>query len=258
MSGGGSRRGGGGEGDIHAAARSGDLTALQLLLGSNPLAVNTRDKHSRTPLHLAAWAGHAQVVSYLCKHKADVGAAAMDDMGAIHFAAQKGHLEAVRSLVQSGASIKAFTRKGLTPLHYAVQGSHLELVKYLIKKGADLNVKTKAGRTPLDIAEKEDIRLFLEESERSSKTENTNPKMKAGGQSDSEPLAEKDKPDESNPEAAAAAASEQDEEGQEEGVKRKVEPEGDKGEAAVHPVTKRPRVALNHLLTADDTEEEET
>ncbi|KAK8306771.1 hypothetical protein V6Z12_D03G149600 [Gossypium hirsutum] len=29
----------------------------------------------------------AQVVSYLCKQKADVGAVAMDGMGAIHFAA---------------------------------------------------------------------------------------------------------------------------------------------------------------------------
>nr|KJB09911.1 hypothetical protein B456_001G174500 [Gossypium raimondii] len=37
----------------------------------------------------------AQVVSYLCKQKADVGAVAMDGMGAIHFAAQKGHLEVV-------------------------------------------------------------------------------------------------------------------------------------------------------------------
>ena len=49
-------------------------------------------------LHLAAWSGQAEVVSYLCKHKADVGAAAMDDMGAIHFAAQKGHLEVIRTL----------------------------------------------------------------------------------------------------------------------------------------------------------------
>ncbi|TYI47505.1 hypothetical protein E1A91_D13G178500v1 [Gossypium mustelinum] len=37
----------------------------------------------------------AQVVSYLCKQKADIGAVAMDGMGAIHFAAQKGHLEVV-------------------------------------------------------------------------------------------------------------------------------------------------------------------
>lgn len=35
--------------DLHAAARSGDLTAVQSILISNPLAVNSRDKHSRTP-----------------------------------------------------------------------------------------------------------------------------------------------------------------------------------------------------------------
>ncbi|KAK4357831.1 hypothetical protein RND71_023441 [Anisodus tanguticus] len=70
---------------LYAATRS----AVQTLCTTNPLAVNSRDKHSRTPLHLAAWSGHAQIVDYLSKNKADVGAAAMDDMGAIHFAAQK-------------------------------------------------------------------------------------------------------------------------------------------------------------------------
>ncbi|KAK3038986.1 hypothetical protein RJ639_027471 [Escallonia herrerae] len=70
-----------------------------------------------------AWCGQAQEVSYLCKNKADVGAAAMDDMGAVHFAAQKRHLEVVRILISSGASVKASTRKGMTALHYAVQGN---------------------------------------------------------------------------------------------------------------------------------------
>ncbi|PPD83071.1 hypothetical protein GOBAR_DD20010 [Gossypium barbadense] len=42
----------------------------------------------------------AQVVSYLCKQKADVGAVAMDGMGAIHFAAQKGHLEKLKSFAK--------------------------------------------------------------------------------------------------------------------------------------------------------------
>ncbi|KAF2583209.1 hypothetical protein F2Q68_00006221 [Brassica cretica] len=51
-------------------------------------------------LHLAAWAG--DVVSYLCKNKADVDVAAVDDMGTIHFASQKGHLEVVRSVGVSG------------------------------------------------------------------------------------------------------------------------------------------------------------
>jgi len=38
--------------DLHTAARSGDLNAVQSILSSNPLAINSRDKHSRTPYPL--------------------------------------------------------------------------------------------------------------------------------------------------------------------------------------------------------------
>lgn len=35
--------------ELHAAARAGDLRAVESICSSNPLAVNSRDKHSRTP-----------------------------------------------------------------------------------------------------------------------------------------------------------------------------------------------------------------
>lgn len=35
--------------ELHAAARSGDLNAVKSICSSNPLAINSRDKHSRTP-----------------------------------------------------------------------------------------------------------------------------------------------------------------------------------------------------------------
>ncbi|KAK5835038.1 uncharacterized protein LOC108457770 [Gossypium arboreum] len=233
-------------GDIHAAARSGDLSKLQSILASNPLAVNSRDKHSRTPLHLAAWAGQAQVVSYLCKHKADVGAAAMDDMGAIHFAAQKGHLEVVRTLLSSGVSVRATNRKGFTPLHYAVQGSHLEVIKVLLKKGASLDAKTKAGKTPLDLAVSEEIRSLLKEREQAPEEVNTGGKRKVEQPDSSRPPL--DKPENSNDEATAAEHDGQ----EEESVKRKGD--DNKPEGVSEP--KKPRVVLKHL-SEDDTQEDD-
>ncbi|KAF5743575.1 ankyrin repeat family protein [Tripterygium wilfordii] len=233
--------------DIHAAARSGDLIAVQSILASNPLLVNSRDKHSRAPLHLAAWAGQAQVVSYLCKQKADVGAAAMDDMGAIHFAAQKGHLEVVRTLLMSGVSVKAANRKGLTSLHYAVQGSHLDLVKYLVKKGSSLSAKTKAGKSPLDLASNEDIRLFLVECEKSLKQGNANVTEK------DEKVGAKPSPQDGAENSGEEDTSVEPNEEHDEGVKRK-SVEDDSHEAPPEP--KKTRVALNHLLSADDTEED--
>ncbi|XP_078442665.1 ankyrin repeat family protein [Wolffia australiana] len=156
---GGERRkptGGRGKGEedppLHVAARAGDMVTVRALCSSNPLTVNARDRHSRTPLHLAAWAGQEEVVRYLCSQKADVGAAAMDDMAAIHFASQKGHVSVARELLSAGASVRATNRKGWTPLHLAVKGSYLDLAKFLIRKGADLAAKTNSGETPLDLA----------------------------------------------------------------------------------------------------------
>lgn len=173
----------------------------------------------------------------------------MDDMSAIHFAAQKGHLEIVRTLLLFGVSVKASNRKGLTPLHYASQGSHLELVKYLIRKGANLGAKTKAGKTPRDLARSDGIRLLLEEYEKSAKRENPSGSRKV---ENSEP-----KPSESDktekPSKVKSAAAEIDEQGDEMG-KRKVE-EDNKGETATKP--KKAKVALNHLLSEDDTQEDE-
>ncbi|KAF5938811.1 hypothetical protein HYC85_023070 [Camellia sinensis] len=239
--------------DLHTAARSGDLVAVQSICSSNPLAINSRDKHSRTPLHLAAWSGQAQVVSYLCKNKADVGAAAMDDMGAIHFASQKGHLEVVRILVSCGISVKASNRKGMTALHYAVQGSHLELAKYLVKKGSSLSAKTKAGKTPLDLANSEEVRSFLAECEKQTDKGDLNGKKKADEDHLQSSLQEKAEGSEG--EIAGNRPEEEGEENEEdESIKRKADEDNIKQNSTK---PKKAKISLNHLLASDDTQEEE-
>ncbi|GAV61219.1 LOW QUALITY PROTEIN: Ank_2 domain-containing protein, partial [Cephalotus follicularis] len=233
--------------ELHAAARSGELEAVESILNSDPLAVNSRDKHSRTPLHFAAWAEQTEVVSYLCNHKANVGAAAINDMGAIHFAAQKGHLEVIRMLVSAGVSVKAANHKGLTLLHYAVQGSHLEVIKYLVK-GGSLRAKTKAGKTQLDLASSEEVRSLLDKCKQSSKEGNLNGKEEAL-KSDPKPSL-RDDAGNSGCEPTVVEHNER----KDECMKRKGDEE-DIREALSEP--KKPKVALNHLLSADDTQEEE-
>ncbi|KAK1273459.1 hypothetical protein QJS04_geneDACA012221 [Acorus gramineus] len=218
-------------------------------------------------LHLAAWSGQTEVVRYLCNNKADVGAAAMDNMGAIHFASQKGHTEIIRILLSSGVSVKATNRKGFMPLHYAIQGSHLDLIKYLVRKGASLSAKTKAGKTPLDLASDE-VRAFVLECELSFKNE--------GETKCNEELATK----ETVEEGEAVEHEQNDEAGHDEGEKRKIEVE--EGEAVEHehndepgydegekrkveapeeddslPNPKKAKVVLSHLVAADDDLQED-
>ncbi|KAG6518851.1 putative ankyrin repeat protein RF_0381 [Zingiber officinale] len=176
--------------DLHTAARTGDRLTVVSICNTNPLAVNSRDRLSRTPLHLAAWSGQTEVVKFLCNNKADVGAAAMDDTAAIHFAAQKGHLETIQVLLSSGVSVKAANRKGFTALHYAVQGSHAELIKYLIRKGASLTAKTKGGQTPADLASTEEIRALLEDGKQSPAVQEKSTRTKLDADSMTEDCAE--------------------------------------------------------------------
>ncbi|PNX72516.1 ankyrin repeat domain-containing protein [Trifolium pratense] len=244
-------------GDLHTAARSGDLIAVQSILFSNPLSVNSRDKHSRTPLHLAAFSGQTEVVSYLCKNKADVGASAIDDMAAIHFAAQKGHLEVVRALVSAGASFKSSTRKGVTPLHFAAQGSHLELVKYLAKKGASLTIKTKAGKTPLDLATNDEVRTFLEGFKKSDKNEESRNDDKAEGSDpkeneESDPKASSSLGSDGNLSSEPPAAAVDEEKSERE--KRKSTEDDAREDSSQR---KKAKVKLSHLQSSDDAQEEE-
>ena len=110
---------------MHEAARAGDVPALMQLLALGAGAatgLDSRDAHNRTPLMLAAWAGHIGAVRVLIGAKAKVSVGAGDDMNALHFAALKGHAECLRALLAAGVSVNSRTRRGATALHFASQG----------------------------------------------------------------------------------------------------------------------------------------
>lgn len=169
----------------------------------------------------------------------------MDDMGAIHFASQKGHLDIVKALVSFGVSIKSYTRKGMTPLHFAAQGSHMDLVKYFVRKGANLNAITKAGKTPLDISTSQEIRSYLEESEK-------NPvKQDANEEDNKKEIAEAEKMEQADTETTGITET-NDDAGDGDSKRKANEPLKESSSG-----TKKVRVALNHLFTADDDNPED-
>lgn len=139
--------------DLQNAAREGNVAELTKLLAQGA-DVNSRDKHSRVPLHLAAWAGQLECCKILVAEGADKSSAAMDDTTALHFAAQKGHLEVVRFLLNEGMRICAIvgvnlaqrapacvfagvkvnsrTRKGMTALMFAAQAGNAGLLFFCL------------------------------------------------------------------------------------------------------------------------------
>ena len=174
--------------DAHAAARDGDLEALNTFIaaGSN---LNQRDKHSRTPLHLAAWAGkvsaesvvhvascsdfhltlpwpathwpltsllplQVECVEALLKAGCDLKAVAQDETSALHFAAQTGRTDVCRVLLNAGEPREQHASFISTCSGYS--GSELRRVC----AGLKVNLRTRRGFTPLHIAAKGGTAIF--------------------------------------------------------------------------------------------------
>ena len=65
-------------------------------------------------------------------------------------ASYKGHLEIVQLLLLNGAAIDKTNNYGYTPLSVASSWGHLEVVKVLLKYNANLHIKDNDGKTALD------------------------------------------------------------------------------------------------------------
>jgi hypothetical protein len=152
---------------LHNAARNGDLVAITAAIGEKT-NLNARDQHQRTPLMLAAWAGHENIVRALILAGAHAALGASDNMNALHFAAQKGHAECARLLITAGIKVNSKnSRTGANALIMASQHGHSDVVSVLLKRDANPLATNKAGKTARDMCKEgcDEIREMLEEAE---------------------------------------------------------------------------------------------
>src|SRR5258707_148571 len=63
---------------IHAAAEEGDLASVERLVDAHPKLVEAKDWRRFTPLQLAAYHGHTDVVQYLASKGANINATNQD------------------------------------------------------------------------------------------------------------------------------------------------------------------------------------
>jgi ankyrin repeat protein len=124
---------------LHAAAHQGDLAAVERLAVSRP-ALEARDAHGRTPLHVATSAKQRDVIRALAKAGADLGALENDRYDAVTIASVADDDETLRVLLAAGASAKLVTsRYDGTALIAAAHLGHDGVVRQLIRAGAPLD-----------------------------------------------------------------------------------------------------------------------
>ena len=125
---------------LHAAAWRGDVPAIERLAAGGKAALEARDAHGRTPLHVATFARQRGAVRALLKAGADTAAFESGRYDAVTIAAVADDEETLRLLLALGASAKLVTsRYDGTALIAAAHLGHDGVVRQLIDAGAPLD-----------------------------------------------------------------------------------------------------------------------
>jgi len=138
-----------------AAGLAGDAKRL---LAENPKLVLERSHDGWTPLHLASFFGHLELVKILLDARAPMLSISNNNEANLPInAAAAGRRNAVvRLLVENGCPPDArASERGYTALHLAANNGNVELIEFLLQSGADRTLKTGTGETPFDLAIKQ-------------------------------------------------------------------------------------------------------
>ena len=107
---------------------------------------------NETPIHLACYYNHVEIVQLLAEAGANVSIPNSYQQTPLRTASMKGFNDIVTILEHHGANVNAVDKWNITPLFIAVRCAHVETVELLLSLGADKTIATQDGKTPIDEA----------------------------------------------------------------------------------------------------------
>ncbi len=139
--------------DIFEAAASGDTKRVDALSKENALIARSRLPDGRTPLHIAAAAGKADMVTALSTRGADLSAGPESPLlTALDHTDHSVASDMSRFLLMNASDPNARRKDGKTALHVAAARGYDDMIQMLIHRGAAIDVRDADGKTPLDVA----------------------------------------------------------------------------------------------------------
>lgn len=143
--------------DIFEASASGDAPRILELLRDEPRRVGYTSTDGFSPLGLASFFGHPDIVDLLVQCGADPNCPSQNAMKVTPLHSAAAHrdgttaLEICRRLLLAGADPNSGQAGGWKPLHQAAAQGNAPLVRLLLREGADPARTSDDGRTPLDM-----------------------------------------------------------------------------------------------------------
>lgn len=154
-----------GQTSLHIAAAEGDEALVKYFYGVRASA-SIADNLDRTPMHLAAENGHANIIEILAdKFKASIYERTKDGSTLMHIASLNGHAECATMLFKKGVylhmpnkvwvrlfyffekyikifSISTICQRGARSIHTAARYGHIGIINTLIQRGEKVDITT--------------------------------------------------------------------------------------------------------------------
>lgn len=150
--------------NIYEAAALGKIQRVSALLAQAPETINSFGPDGFTPLGLAAFFGHKEMVERLLNWGANPNLASNNDRSAtpLHSAVASRQVEIARLLLAQGVNVNAQYKNGYTALHAAAENGQTAMVQLLLEHGAQPYAAKDDGMTPLMLAELQGFQRVVE------------------------------------------------------------------------------------------------
>eukprot|EP01083_Nonionella_stella_P140836 432752_1 len=147
---------------LFVACREGATQCVRHLLSNNLLFINESKTNGRSPLFIASFFGHHEIVDLLINHShrmtkqrmnhgiLDVNQCDSKGFTPLFVAAQNGHTKIVTLLLRNAADVNQAEQRGHTPLWISALRGHVEVVRVLLSHPSiDIDYKDLSGVTAL-------------------------------------------------------------------------------------------------------------
>ncbi|MHB1179986.1 MAG: ankyrin repeat domain-containing protein [Daejeonella sp.] len=139
---------------IFEASALGRSDIVEKAVATDPQLIHEFSDDGFTPLGLASYFGHEDVVRFLLLKGAEPNVPSSNGFHVypIHSAVASNFTMIAKMLLEAGADVNVVQMSGSTPLHSAAHNGNIDLLIVLLEAGAQVAAKTDDGKTPADQA----------------------------------------------------------------------------------------------------------